>query len=153
MLLYRCLTMAQYNELLINMPLTAKKQDANIHPEMHILNGTIPSQWISTSKEFFELFSGYKDNTWNDAIVKIDTSKCGNVEIIDCSNDLCLDNAGVFKKRARNFAKGAREVLISGQVPRGACTLLMTPISRTEVKVDNELVDFFLKKLPLWFFF
>ena len=150
MYVFRALTDSQYQSLVRGIPFTAKDPGAEVDMQIHVLHTLRATPWISTTKSFFMLFSERRTSP----VVRIDTEIAAEhgVEVFDISTDGLLDQHGIHIFRARNHAKGSREVLLRGAVPPEACTLLLEKDSlehvflRKEYGTEEELLSKWLKK-------
>ena len=142
MILFRAISQQQYEDLSNGRPIAARDPSANIPMRQHIRRTMKNSQWISTTKEFFTLFKSGKNISKQSAIIRIDTDLAGDkIQIFDLSTDELQEQNGLFGKQEKNFAKGSREVLILGEIPAEACTIIVDYGSRQHVFVYKPQKD------------
>lgn len=125
--LYRALTRQQNADFLNGKDIVAKDPNATLTIDEHVRGCSKPTQWVSTTKELYILFVARKNMDFNAAIIRIDTdiAKKHGARIFDISTDEEQKKNGVWGKRAKNYAKGEREVLFEGFIPKEACSLIV----------------------------
>lgn len=141
---YRALTKQQNADFLNGKDILAKDPYADAAMSDHVRGNKKCTQWISTTKNLYILFAQRKNMDFNAAIIRIDLdiAEQYGARVFDISTDEMQEKYGIYGKRAKNFAKGEREVLIEGFIPKEACSLIVAEGMRTMLAEEIEIPEF-----------
>ena len=125
---YRALNGKQESQALSNEPILPKNSSANYSIQQHIDDGSLETQYISTTKqqhtaEFYAKPNPKRGKMASSTIIAIDTDKLDSGNVFDVSNGIDPQSGQSLKNPAQKWAMKDAEVLIEGSIPSSAYTI------------------------------